>query len=89
MPGEREKILRRPRAADKTQIPTGTQTTTPPGDHADESKWLTLAGSEPGDNSRILQLASIAQYRAKRRIAMAKKTRRGEQLEPAFPVRKS
>lgn len=88
MPVEHETVLRRPRAADKTKIPTETQTP-PPGDDADESKGLTLAGSEPGDNSRILRLASIVQYRAKRRVAMAEKSRRCEQLEPAFTVRKS
>ena len=89
MPGEPETILRRPRTVDKTQTAIENQTPTAPGDDAPESKRLSLAGSEPEDNSRILQLASIAQYRAKRRMAMAEKTRQCEQLEPAFSARKS
>ena len=87
MSGEPEEILRRPMTADTTQIPSETQTPASPEDGAADPKGLAPAGSGPEVNSRILQLASIAQYRAKRRIAMAEKTR--EQLEPAFPTRKS
>lgn len=87
MSGEPEEILRRPMTADTTQIPSETQTPASPENDATDPKRLAPAGSEPEDNSRILQLASIAQYRAKRRIAMGEKTR--EQLEPAFPDRKS
>jgi len=89
MSGEPEEILRSPQTTDTTQIPMETQPSAPPEDYAADPKGLTPAGSEPEDNSRILQLASIAQYRAKRRIAMAEKTRRYEQLEPAFSARKS
>ena len=87
MSGEPEEILRRPQKVDATQIPSEIQTPASPEDDTPDAKGLAPAGSEPEDNSRILQLASIAQYRAKRRIAMAEKTR--EQLEPAFPDRKS
>ena len=86
MSGEPEEILRRPQTVDAAQIPSETQPASPEDDAAD-AKGLAPAGSELEDNSRILQLASIAQYRAKRRIATAEKTR--EQLEPAFPDRKS
>jgi hypothetical protein len=85
MSGDPEEILHR-RTADIVQIPSETQPASPEDDAAD-AKGLAPADSELEDNSRILQLASIAQYRAKRRIAMAEKTR--EQLEPAFPDRKS
>ena len=89
MSGEPEEILRRPMTANTTQIPIETQPAVWPDDDAADSKGLAPAGSEPEDNSRILQLASIAQYRAKRRIATAEKARQCEQLEPGFPVRKS
>lgn len=87
MSGEPEEILRRPQTVDTAQISSETQPPASSENDAAESKGLIRARSEPEDNSRILQLASIAQYRAKRRIAMAEKTR--EQLEPAFPDRKS
>ena len=87
MSGEPEEILRRPQTVDAAQIPSETQPRMSSENDAAELKGLLRARSEPEDNSRILQLASIAQYRAKRRMAMAQKTR--EQLEPAFPDRKS
>ena len=89
MSGEPEEILRRPQTVDTAQISSEIQPPVSSENDAANPKGLAPAGSEPGGNSRILQLASIAQYRAKRRIAMAEKTRRYEQLEPAFSARKS
>ena len=89
MSGEPEEILRRPMTAETTQIPSETQTQASSENDAANPKGFAPAGSEPEDNSRILQLASIAKYRATRRTAMAERTRRCEQLEPASPVRKS
>jgi hypothetical protein len=89
MSGEPEEILPPTQTVDTAQIPIESQPPASPEDDAADSKGAAPAGSEPQDNSRILQLASIAKYRTTRRTAMAERTRRCEQLEPAFPARKS
>ncbi len=61
MLGEPEKILRHQEILDKTQILV-------------ENRNLTsLEYYVSVDNSRVLRLSSIAQYRTKRRIAIAEK----------------
>jgi hypothetical protein len=60
MLGEPEKILRHQGTLDKTQILI-------------ENRNPTSLEYVSVDNSRVLRLASIAQYRTKRRIAIAEK----------------
>ena len=56
---------------EKSSMPVDNPAPVPTG--REESEGGRRTGGEPGGNSRILMLASIAQYRAKRRTATAEK----------------
>jgi len=74
-----EEILRDPQTLDHMQTPVAERGPASLGDCVFQSKRFTLTGKDPRDNSRILRLASIAQYRRKRRMMTAEKAGRSEQ----------
>jgi hypothetical protein len=70
---ESEKILRHTRKLDKAETSLERRESMSPGDYVSESKELIRIGGDPGENSRVLRLTSIARYRAKRRTTTAEK----------------
>ena len=72
MLGKPKKILRQPLTLEKTQTSVENRKPTLE-DQVSESRRFVRTEGDPGENSRVLRLASIARYRAKRRTTTAEK----------------
>jgi hypothetical protein len=73
-----EKIARQTQKLEKSEPVIESRGSPPPEDHVTESKGLSRIGSGMEANSRVLRLASIVQYRTKRRVTTAARAGRSQ-----------
>ena len=76
---ESEKTVSETQKFDKVEPAVESRGSLPLENYVSESKGLIRIGGEMGANSRVLRLASIAQYRTKRRMTIVEKIGRSVQ----------
>lgn len=76
---ESEKIVSQTQKFENVEPAVECRGSLPLKSYVSESKGLIRIGDEMGANSRVLRLASISQYRTKRRMTIAKRSGHSEQ----------
>ena len=79
MSHESEKIVSQTQKFEEAQTVVESRRSLPLEAYVSRSKRPIRIGGEIGANSRVLQLASIARYRTKRRMTIAERAGRSEQ----------